>query len=691
MPCSPKLRRCVDDLIAQGKPESSAWAICRAQLGESVRRHPDFNKIYKQFLNYNDGESRYYTWITALNLDETKQYADSRREKFAWTRRHVDFGLWKEDTQAKYWQVEAGFPVESMNENVYSLEELQESGRTLAHKEVNLNHKYSLPTVDIPAAKYEDGLVEAILRVPKRLNCPICDKNKTINDLIESGEIVNVSLEAVCTLKSDDPNKCEGMEFTGLSLLTKDTLPGIPLTRLMPLESIMVEALQTSTKGRIKMKKPILRIKAKVKEQAQDIKPGSHYCEEHPDDPRCKEHKKAIHGTEQNQPDPTCPDGEHYDITLRKCVPDSAGAKMPPIGEAGTVEVPQPSAGPKPDAHGQCRDDQKWSDLQGKCVPIDQTPEQVPSPSLPEKAAQSIEPDLASTSLGRPAAGDGKILTSGPDLAHQGTPTMSTRETTYAGEPGGVSTPPEIIHGGDAMPPTMHKEPTGTNEPTTPSPLEPTTHRAIPKAPIVDMPEGDTSMHPTAPATMTPKEPHVCPDGQHWDSDAEACMPDADLTEQVRRIKAEYGLAKAREDAQFVEKVWIEKYSKLDREYRSLLASKVHIDKFYRERLDYERRRNEALTKDYQESEIARRDINNRFAELDREKRKIEGYVTDLRVTNEDLQKKYHGALSMNLQLSRKNTQSNEDYLDIAKERDLLKEKLDKARINAKKTLKLKA
>jgi chromosome segregation ATPase len=34
-PCSPKLKACVDDLIAQGREESSAWAICRSQLGES--------------------------------------------------------------------------------------------------------------------------------------------------------------------------------------------------------------------------------------------------------------------------------------------------------------------------------------------------------------------------------------------------------------------------------------------------------------------------------------------------------------------------------------------------------------------------------------------------------------------------------------------------------------------------------
>jgi len=36
------------------------------------------------------------------------------------------------------------------------------------------------------------------------------------------------------------------------------------------------------------------------KAEQEEIPPGSHYCDEHPDDPRCIEHKKTIHGeTEQ--------------------------------------------------------------------------------------------------------------------------------------------------------------------------------------------------------------------------------------------------------------------------------------------------------------------------------------------------------------------------------------------------------
>ena len=35
-PCSPELKACVDALIADGKPEDSAWAICRSKVGEAT-------------------------------------------------------------------------------------------------------------------------------------------------------------------------------------------------------------------------------------------------------------------------------------------------------------------------------------------------------------------------------------------------------------------------------------------------------------------------------------------------------------------------------------------------------------------------------------------------------------------------------------------------------------------------------
>jgi hypothetical protein len=332
MPCSPKLKACVDDLIAQGKPESSAWAICRSQLGETYR-HPDFEKIYRQFLTVEDGENRYYNWISALNLDETRNYANSMKEQFNWIKRHVDFNLWKEDSRSKYWKVEAGFPLTSMNENVYTEDELLRSARTIKGQIVNVNHKYSLPTVEILAGEYENGVVECVLRVPKSLQCPVCSENKTVNDLIESNGIVNVSLEASCAYAPSEFGKCEGMYFTGLSLLTKDTLPGIPLTRLMPLEHIMVEALQSST-GKRKMKKKIV-----------------------------------MEILEDTIADERCPEGQIRNPETGKCEPVASDNSS----EMQTVDItpmePKPSM--EPDENGQCEPGYMLNSI-GKCVPTEE-------------------------------------------------------------------------------------------------------------------------------------------------------------------------------------------------------------------------------------------------------------------------------------------------------------------------------
>jgi hypothetical protein len=63
-PCSPKLKACVDDLIAAGHPEDSAWAICRSKLGEiklgivsppekvqlTIQQAPAFEELRKEGL-----------------------------------------------------------------------------------------------------------------------------------------------------------------------------------------------------------------------------------------------------------------------------------------------------------------------------------------------------------------------------------------------------------------------------------------------------------------------------------------------------------------------------------------------------------------------------------------------------------------------------------------------------------------
>jgi len=185
------------------------------------------------------GKQVYYAWLKKLGLDDTKPYRRPQ-EKFDWASK--TFNLIKQDEDARYYKVEALFPTVSMNCNVYTEDELIRAARTLIGKHVNMNHTdHVLDGVEIVDAEFEDGAVEVLLRVSKDVEF----NGAKIVDMIDEEEIMHVSIEGACrTLNavSVDGNlgaKCEGLLFTGLALLTKDTLPGVPLTRIEPAESIV--------------------------------------------------------------------------------------------------------------------------------------------------------------------------------------------------------------------------------------------------------------------------------------------------------------------------------------------------------------------------------------------------------------------------------------------------------------------
>ena len=232
----------------------------------------DFDRIYSEFVSYyrerEKGESEYYDWLRALKLDESKPYSQCQ-ESFRWAKDMLR--PLKEDEDNKYYQITVGFPVRSMNGNLYKERDLIAAALSLKGKHPSLNHKEefwfrpgnrwgTLTTVD---GKYEDGAVEAILQVPKTAVCPICNGAK-MTELIDSKRIVNISLEGNCTGGQCVTGECEGFTFLDppFTLLTSDVLPGIPLARIKPLEAVMVEALQASIKG----EKRKMKIKAIVKE-----------------------------------------------------------------------------------------------------------------------------------------------------------------------------------------------------------------------------------------------------------------------------------------------------------------------------------------------------------------------------------------------------------------------------------------
>jgi hypothetical protein len=221
--------------------------------------HPDFQKIWKQFMRRycgghtvcDKGKQVYYAWLNKLGLDDEQPYGrQAFRERFSWMQPHFD--LIKQDNQAKYYKVEALFPLVSMNQNIYTEDELLRGTRTLRGKRVNINHTVVEPAdVSIERAEYEDDCAEVLLRVGRTARY----RRRPIVEMIDSGEICHVSIEADCLggapaqdVDGEVGYACVGLEFTGLALLTKYVLPGVPLTRILPVERIVAEAV-TLSKG----------------------------------------------------------------------------------------------------------------------------------------------------------------------------------------------------------------------------------------------------------------------------------------------------------------------------------------------------------------------------------------------------------------------------------------------------------
>lgn len=351
MPCSPELKSCVDALIADGHDEDSAWAICRSKLGESVNRSRDFQRIHDEFVNYYKervkGESEYNSWVRALHLDESKPYSKCQ-ESFRWAKDMLR--PLREDEDNKYYQITVGFPVRSMNGNLYKERDLIAAALSLKGKHPSLNHKDEFwfsphnpnnkwGNLPIIGAKYEDGAVEAILQVPKTAVCPICDGAK-MTSLIDEQRIVNVSLEGDCVGGRCETGECDGFVFLDppFTLLTSNVLPGIPLARIKPLETVLSEALQTREKIGEKKK---MKVEAKIKE----------------------DHAYDISNTKPS--------------TIRTSV--------------GTQPNDMPLV--NADEHSQCPEGYRFSTLQGGCIPVAQIPE-------PVSTMAKVEPTLAKTIVG---------------------------------------------------------------------------------------------------------------------------------------------------------------------------------------------------------------------------------------------------------------------------------------------------
>jgi hypothetical protein len=192
-------------------------------------RHPDFEKIFQQFIaryGAEQGERLYYAWLNKNKYDDTKPFPKKNvAESFQWLEPTLTF--YKTMGNGKLYKVHALHVGTSQNMNRYDEEELRLAARSLAERPLNLNHaRYSgfRGVNKVVDAEYEDGVVEAVIYV----------EDPEIQRMIDDGEIKHVSIEAKArSAEWADGFAIQGLVFTGLALLTSDVPPGDPLTAIM--------------------------------------------------------------------------------------------------------------------------------------------------------------------------------------------------------------------------------------------------------------------------------------------------------------------------------------------------------------------------------------------------------------------------------------------------------------------------
>lgn len=623
----------MDDCMAQNQDKDDPGAYC-AQIhhdttgtwpNQEALRHPDFQRIHTEFTKYychgnnscRQGDNEYYQWINDLRLDESKPYADSK-EQFHWAKDMIR--KFREDTEAAYYKVLIGFPIASMNNNVYSEEEWQRVADTLEGVTPTLNHDDNLVLHGAKwvANKYEDGAMESILRVEKNAICPICD-GKPITQLIDSKRIVNVSLEASCENRPfpGSGEVCQGMTLHNATLLTSDRLPGIPMARIFPLESIMSEALTVTRSNNIRFKQReqkkrktiMVKKKGRIKVEVQ-IK----------DDPN----KPAPEPTTQPDDNMQCPDGQRWSDEQGKCVPST-----------------------------DCPEGQVWSDEMGQCIDIKPSePEgttvsmgsQVPDTS--KKSVEQVEPDENGE------CPEGHVLQDGVCVK---------QEQVDLVEPDENGECPEGFRNQDGVCVKIEE----------------------PK------PEPEEQVEPDADGNCPEgyvKQDGVCvkkekPDDVQRDLEYSTAM--------LRAYKAEAESMSMKQKLVFYENELAEKV-------KSILHQQGEIKSLKEQAQSREQRimrRDQSII----DRDISIKERENRIETLVKERGKLrEEMATDKKIVEqantqyESVNAKYQDILKTNLDLSKRLTKANEDYLTVAKENQALKEALEKMRRVGKRIRKIR-
>ena len=154
----------------------------------------------------------------------------------------------------------------------------------------------------------------------------------------------------------------------------------------------------------------------------------------------------------------------------------------------------------------------------------------------------------------------------------------------------------------------------------------------------------------------------------------------------MQRIKAEYKAERLAKNLEYIENLWISKYSKLGEDYQQLSGKHAQLSEV---QAQTQKNLNSANLR-IEDVRVELRDTKNQFAEATILTNKYLKMTEQLQDELTDIKKKYHNSLDRNRKVMIDLTKANEDYIDIARENEKLREALKKAKIQAKKTIKLK-
>ena len=161
-------------------------------------------------------------------------------ERFQWAKQLFPFlKQFSNDGVSFYSVVAAHADVKNRNNRIYTSDELKNSAASLSERPLNINHDPNrtlpFPDNEVLAARYENGVLEAIIQVA----------DLDVQKQIDSGEINHVSIEGLYFDESNNTQDTEyptSLHFRALALLTREDEPGDPLAEIIK-DNLNVNAL----------------------------------------------------------------------------------------------------------------------------------------------------------------------------------------------------------------------------------------------------------------------------------------------------------------------------------------------------------------------------------------------------------------------------------------------------------------